>query len=744
MSTNAFQNPRGEPAEAGTDSPGSLLAIWTSVRKHWITVVGVMLMVALSVAFYTLGQAKVYQASATVQFDPNPPRPLGKDVETVVDMGAGNYWNNREYYETQYKIIQSIRIARSVVQQLDLSHDPAFLALGRRSKNPNAATVQEDAIEVLRTRLNVQPVKESRLAVVTFEDTDPARAQRILAAVIDAYVQQNLDDALVSTGSAVDWLRGQLSKIKDDLESSEMKLHEFKLEKNMLSVAFDDQNNMLRESMKQLNDGLTAVRAKREEVGARRAQLSRVAATNPSELPATELLQSPLLQVLRQRYEEAVRERESLVGSGKGMGHPDVAAAEARVGAARTALFAEVRNIRGAVDKDLAAIGQQEGGLSKLLENAKKQALDLNLLEIEYNRLRRSKTNTEKLYQLLLERTKESELTRMLRVNNIRVVDRPIVPRVPIRPRVPTNVVLGILAGIIAGVLAAMGRDLLDRSIKTPEDVTSVLGLSFLGMIPKIDADDRVDPPGMRKAGRRGEGRKGKTQLIVHEHPSSGIAEASRGIRTNLMFMAPDRPCKVLLVTSAAPMEGKTTVACCIATVMAQAGQRVALIDCDLRRPSIHRVFAKSTDVGLTTAFLDESVLTDEVVRTEVPNLSVIPAGPIPPNPAELIQSERFRQLLDTISSRFDRIVIDSPPVVAVTDAAILSTMVDSTVLVVRAFKTTKELARQARRALGDVGARTAGVVLNWVDLNRHEYSHYYYYKREGYYAEPEKAPTAS
>ena len=197
---------------------------------------------------------------------------------------------------------------------------------------------------------------------------------------------------------------------------------------------------------------------------------------------------------------------------------------------------------------------------------------------------------------------------------------------------------------------------------------------------------------------------------MVHEFPTGGLAEASRAIRTNLIFMAPDNPYRTLLVASAGPGEGKTTVACCIAIAMAQAGQRVLLIDCDSRRPRVHRIFGKSSDRGITTMLLeDEPKFDDEAMRTEVPNLSVIPAGPIPPNPAELFHSERFKSLLAKMKGRFDRVIIDSPPVVAVTDVAVLSTLVDRTVLVIRAFATTKDLARHGARAITDVGSNAAG-----------------------------------
>jgi capsular exopolysaccharide synthesis family protein len=740
------------PAIGSPDAGGGSAVIWHIVRKHWTTAVMTALAVTLAVTFYTLGQTKIYQAAATIQFDPNPPRPLGQKVETVVEMGAGSYWDNHEYYETQYKIIQSMRVSLAVVGQLGLNHDAAFLRNAPPGTAPKPTTVPEDsAAQALRFRIKVEPVKDSRLAVVKLEDADPERAQRVLTALVDVYIAMNLEDAHASTSQAGDWLHGQLDKLKDELEGSEMALHQYKENKNILSVALDDQSNMLREEMKQLNEVLTAVRTKREEVAARSTELAKVRAKDPTNLPASELLQSSLLQSMRRAYEEALRDRDALLMSGKGKSHPEVMSADAKVDVARTALLAEVRNIQGALDGDLAVVKRQETGLAALFDRAKKEALELNLLEIEYNRLRRSKDNNEKLYSLVLERTKESDLSRMLRVNNIRVIDPPMRPGGPVRPQVPLNIGTGLFVGLILGVAAAMARAMLDRSVKTPDDVERDIGITFLGILPEIGDDKRGLQPGYNRGRRRQppSAIEGGSELVVHNYPMSGIAEASRTIRTNLLFMAPDHPFRVLLVTSASPSEGKTTVACCIAIAMAQADQRVALIDCDLRRPRLHRIFHAKAELGLTTALLEDDVaesILPAIQPTPVPNLSIIPAGPIPPNPAELFHSDRFRRLLEVLQRKFDRIIIDSPPVVAVTDAAVLSTLVDGTILVVRAFKTPKDLARHALRALADVGAHTAGTVLNSVNLNKSEYknTHYYYYRKEGYYAEDPPAARPS
>jgi capsular exopolysaccharide synthesis family protein len=486
---------------------------------------------------------------------------------------------------------------------------------------------------------------------------------------------------------------------------------------------------MLREEMKQLNDALTSVRTRREEIAARRNQLLKVGTDDPGNLPDSELLHSALLQQLRQRYVESVRERDGLLAGGKGERHPDVLAATARADASRSALFNEVKSIQGAVQHDLAVVEQQEVGLSALFEKAKTQALQLNLLEIEYNRLHRTKENNEKLYDLILQRTKESDLARMMHVNNVRVVDAALLPRTPVRPRVPVDLGLGGALGLLLGVAATTARALLDRTVKTPADVEQDLELPFLGLMPLI-----APTPQTSKSRKRRRSTPMNADLIVHHSPRSGAAEAARTIRTNLMFMAPDHPYRTLLVTSAGPSEGKTTVACCIATAMAQAGQRVLLIDCDLRRPRIHRVFDRTLETGLTSVLINDSALTAAVTHTVIDNLDVLPAGPLPPNPAELLQSERFKTLLALLSTRYDRIVLDSAPAAAVTDPAVLARIVDGAVLVVRAYHTTKDLARHGLRSLLSVGGHVAGIVLNAVDLDRHEYKYYhYYYAKPGY-----------
>ena len=748
MSESAFFSNRpeslGPPAPATDTARGfSFDGLLTGVRKNWWLVALVALVSVLASAFYTLGLTKLYQAKATILFDPQTPRPLGNDVQQVVDASQSSYWNNKEYYKTQFWILRSHQLASTVVRELALEKDAGFLR--NRPAGSAGAPMQvtvDQAAKILIGRLEVEGIRDSRLAEVRYTDADPQRARKVLARICDMYVESNLDQALESTNSAVDWLRGQLVSLKVDLEKSELALHEYKRDKNVLSVSIDDQSNMLRSEMTRLNEALTDLRARREHAQSRRTELMKIEASDPAELPAAELMASDLLQRLRSSYVEASQELQGVRSSGKGDEHPEVKALRAKLEESRNAILLEVKNIQRVADSDWAGLNKEVAGMTGLLQDAKQRALELNLLEIEYKRLARDKDTNEKLFGIVTERTKESDLMRALRLNNIRVVERPQAPTGPVSPVVPLNLGIGAATGLLLGLALAIGREQLDRSIKTPDDLEQGHGLVFLGLLPSLDSQVPNKKGAIVAAPPDS-----PPELIVHYQPTSGTAEAARALRTNILYMSPDHPFQTLLVTSAGPSEGKTTVASCIAVAMAHAGHRVVLLDCDMRRPRVHKVFGFSNELGVTTALIDLDSVGDIIHDTVVPNMKVICTGPIPPNPSELLHSESFARLLADLKTRFDRIIIDSPPIVPVTDAAILATQVDGTILIVRAFKTSRDLVRRAKRTLNDVGARIVGSVLNAVELDRPEYGYYryQYYKYEGGYGqEPEQEKSAS
>ena len=720
------------PAQGWSADAASVLK---ALRRNWPLIVACVIVCAGGALMRSKAQPPIFEASTLVEITPQPVQPLGDKGASSLDMGAGLYWDAQEYYQTQYQIILSNQVLGSVARDLSLGSDFDFLGL---KAAPSVPVDIETVTAMLRGRTSIDPIKNSRLFHVKVEDTDPKRAKRLSDAIATAFIDQNLQTAINSSSEAVSWITGQLDHIKHDLDQNENALYAFKQQNDLPSTSINDASNMLRLEMQQYDTALTQTRTRKQGLIAREMELAKVTQDNPDDVPSSELLSNAYLQQLRTQYQQQSKDKAALIGEGKGENHPLLKSLNARLEETKAELLAEVRNIRSAVERDLAVIEHQEAGELALFEESRRRAVELNMKEIEYHRLDRTREENEKLFELLTNKMKEADLARMMRVNNVRIVDLAEDPGGPVRPRTSADVGIGVLAGLILGLALMAAREVLDNSVKTPQDVEDQLAVTFLGLLPEMDDDGESRS---RRGKRRGSGllppkaSEHHVELVVHEHPLSGIAEAARSIRTNLMFMNPDRPFRRLLVSSAAPMEGKTTVACSIAVALAQGGQRVCIVDCDLRRPRLHRIFDRVGDSGVTNVIVGDATVAEVAKPTVVANLWAIPAGPVPPNPADMLHSARFRDFLEELSTRFDRVVIDSPPIAAVTDSAVLSTLVDGTVFVVRAFKTSRQLARQGLRILLDVDARVVGAVLNAVNLSKHDYGYYqyYHYKAEGY-----------
>lgn len=740
-------HPEAEPGR----NAGLPLILQTAVRSYKL-ILATLVVVLLGTGFWLTRQTRIYEARMTIKIEPRAMRPLGRDVQTPGE-NTGSYWVDQEYYATQYKLIESRRTAEQVVRTLGLDKDRTFTAFvkpGTQVEPSKSPITVEKAAATLLSRLTVLPVKKSRLVELKFEDADPERARRILASIADAYMEQTLETSMTDISSASTWLQDQLGKLKGELESNEIKLHDFKKDKRLLSVSLDDQSNMLAGEMEQLNRALTEAKTKRARLAARVAQLAQIDRNDPSRLPATELLESPTLKELRARFLSAESDLSSMKSAGRGENHPEVLSATTTTQGARAALLEEIANILEASKRDLVAADQEIGSLAGLYAAAEQRAFDLNLLEIEYKRLARAKENTERLHTIVLERSKESELSTQMRFNNVSVIDRALTPTMPIRPRAGLTLGLGALGGALLGLGLVVLRERLDRRIRGSEDAEALLGLTCLGTIPeaaKAPGPARVSLAPTRRARSATSNAEGSVspELWVHQFPTSAFAEAIRALRTNLLFSSPDRPYRTILVTSASPTDGKTTVATSLAISLARTGKSVLLIDADLRKPRLSRVFSLGQESqGVTSVVLEPELFASAIRRTDIENLAVLPTGTLPPNPAELLHSVAFERLLTAASENFERVVIDSPPLVAVTDAAILSRFVDTTLLVTRSGSTRKDHAKKAARALRDVGSKVAGMVLNGVSSSAGAYGYYEYYGGSGGEHPKGDGPTAT
>lgn len=696
------------------------------LKRKWL-ILSVLVIVLGAVSVWTFSRTKIYRATATVLVEQKAPQVLGNQVNEVVDLAQTGYWRNKEYMETQRKIVTSKTLAERVADKLKLASNPTFWGPGGRVP-PGQPRTLEDATAVLSGLISATSVRDSNIIEISVDHPSPELAARLANTLAQAYMDQNVEYKLTSTSGAVKWLSDQLDDLKKQLEGSEMALYNFKKKHNIISVSLEDRQSILARQIEKITDALTEIRMKRMAVEAQRKQILLAKAgadKDPLNLAIGPVMENAVIQQLKQVLVEERRKYAALREKYDDK-WPAVREQKAKVEAARRDLDREANNVLAVLESKHKEIKDNEAQIAAALESAKNEAIELNKREVDYQRLKRTQENNAKLYGLVLTRMKESDLSAQLRVNNIRPLDAAVAPAVPVSPRVRLNLMIGLMLGLLLGIGLAFLVDTLDNSVKSQEDVEQVPELVFLGLMPRIPGAV-TGKNGHRPAPHP------DLDLVVHRNPKSPVAESCRAIRTNILFAATDQSLKTIAVTSPGPKEGKTTTAVSLAIAMAQAGQRVVIVDTDMRRPRLHRIFGVPGSEGITSVLLGSGQLAEVIKSTEVPDLFVLPCGPVPPNPAELCQSDRFRSLLDELSQRFDRVILDSPPVMVVTDAVVLSTLVDGTLLVARTGQTTRGGLRETARQLRDVNGRILGCVLNDMDLEKRGYG-YYRYRRYGYY----------
>jgi capsular exopolysaccharide synthesis family protein len=719
---------------ASAESEFDLRAYVDVLRAHKWLIAGCTLVVGLVAMLVTSRQPRIYQATCVIEYDPSPMRPLGHEVEDVADP-VGNYWRSQEFFQTQNQILQSRALAERVVHRLGLHHDAGFLGRKARHGGGDEGVSAEVAARRLQGRVTVEPVASTRLVRVSVTDGDPERAQLIANTLVDVYTEKTVEDRLGSTVTALEWLGTQLDGLREELNSAELALHDFKEEHNVLSVSLEDQRNLVAQEILHFSEALTEIRMRRIALQARMDVLDGAERDDPMQVHAPIANEDAALVALRTRILEAEQERNTLAVR-YGENHPDIQRADAQLETLRRQFREELDRVVDAAAAELAEVRKNEAGLRAALDEAHTAGLDLNLREIEYSRLQRERENKAQVYQLVLQRATEADLTRMLQTTYVRVVDRALRPSYPIRPSIKNNTMAGVGVGLALGVALAILLSRLDRRIKTIQQAEG-FGFPVLGILPRMPSDpERARRPSRRRKHTPEPVMHSPAQdLLVHTHPTSEAAECCRSIRTNLTFMSVDEPFRSLVVTSGHPEEGKTTVIISLAISLAQSGKKVLLVDTDLRRPQIHRAFDVDPSSGITSVLAGEMKLRAAAVDTEVPGLSILPVGPIPPNPAELLHSRPFAALIEEVHERWDIALFDSPPANVVTDAAIIAPQVDAAIIVVKSGRTTRDSLRRTLRQLGDVAANVVGLVFNDVNLSeRGQYAAGYYRYRYGAY----------
>ena len=410
--------------------------------------------------------------------------------------------------------------------------------------------------------------------------------------------------------------------------------------------------------------------------------------------------------------------------------YPKVQEVNNRLLQIRASIDREVKNSGSRAESEYQAALQRERMLRGQLEGQKQEANQLNQSAIEYNLLKREADGNRQLYDGLLQKLKEAGVSAGLKSSNIRQVDVARVPLAPSQPNIPRNLMIALLMGLAGGVTFAFLLEILDNTVRTPEQVEHIAALPALGIVPLNHRDLNLLAKGSQQKSLTGKApSKSKVGLIAHARPKSGIAESYRALRTSILLSSLGSPPKVILITSALPQEGKTTTSVNTAIVLAQKGGKVLLVDCDMRRPGVHSIIGIANRSGLSTVLTGtEDVSAAVIMSRQLPNLFVIPSGPPPPQPSELLASPAMLALLEQWKLEYDHIILDTPPTLSVTDAVLLSVKADAVVLVIRSGQTTKDALRRARDLLLHVNAKVMGVVVNAVDLSAPDLNYQYYY----------------
>ena len=695
------------------DDQISIIQFWRVLQKRrWLVLISLGLIVAL-VTLISLVLPKRYDASARILLDLEGTDDLG--LEQVV-MPIGLDLNTK--LETQIRIVQSDTIANSVMKQLGLQHNRDFAG-----KFAAPSGQDFDALD-LETRaklsksfhksLNVQLIPKTQIVELHFRNRDPELAAQVANAVANTYIEHNFQTKYKATLQTSDWLTKQLDDLKKHAESAQETLTTYQKKTGILGT--DETHNIILDKLEELNKELSAAEGDRIVKEAK----YRIAMTENPELIGNIAPESVLGALYKERAE--IRSEYAQLASKYGSSYPRVVQLQSELNELDTSISQEIKKVGETVRAEYQASLKSEQMLQATFDKQKGEAYKLNEDAIQYAILRRDVESSRDLYEGLLKKLKEAGILAGLKSSNINIVDQASVPVEPVEPNIPLNMALGLMGGLLGGVALAFVVENVDNSIRTPQDIETYCSLPSLGVIPTVALDG--------KNGHKLAAATGQKQLILPvtmEQRNSGSAEAFRALRTSLLLSSAGAPPQVILVTSAMMQEGKSFTALNLAVVLAQTGQKVLLVDSDMRRPAIHKYLGFPMNRGLS-ACLAGTETPDQVVVAvdEIPGLHVIPAGHMPPYPSEMLASDAMPQLLKRWRGEYRYIVIDTPPVLAVTDAVVCARAADVVVLIARSEKTGRQSLVRTRDVLRRVRANIAGVVVNDLSFNSVEYRQYY------------------
>jgi len=720
--TQTSQPPESTAAESADLLNIDVRRYLKALRRYVFPLLALIALAVTAAVIYTSRQPKIYQAKASVQIEPRLPDLLGQGENGLVGM-TGIATGGLDYYKQQRQVLSSYTLIKQTVQD----HQLVVKLLTEAERSGLRPDQQlEEATRRLQKTLSVKYPEQDRIMYVIVRSESGNLAAEIANAHIATYVAYAKGLLTVDTQQASKALTSEFDQAALKLQESEAKLYQFQKDEELLAVSLEDRQNLVSSNITSFTARLNEARSKRIELSSKLDRMKKASAMEVLESPILMMGDSASFDVLRAQY---YTERNQFLQLEKEVGpkNPEYLKQKSKVDDLYAALQSEARRIVGGVQENYEAAMSTERALGAEVERYKKEAFDLGPKIVAYNEIQRSKRNWEDKYNILRGRLSTSEMTGRMNTEigtHVKPLDPALPATTPVSPSLRTNVAIATTLALMLGIGLIFLSVFLDRTVKTTADAQLAAGVPVLGFIPMLGTttDNK------------------NRDLYVHQHPKSLVAESCRALRTNILFSAADRNLKTLIVSSANQREGKTTSVIYLGTTMAQSGQRVLLIDTDMRRPRLHESTGVPRQFGLSNLILGDKSYDDVIKTTEIPNLYVLPCGPLPPNPAELLMTKRFQVVLAELATRFDRVILDSPPVQAVTDAVVLSKLVDGVILIVRADKTLREDVKRSVKAIHDVGGWIFGVIVN--EVNASDRSYYSYGYGYGYDANDPRAAS--
>jgi capsular exopolysaccharide synthesis family protein len=702
--------------EASDNARGGLLSAETKVHlrhywqvileRRWLVVIGFFLCI-LAAALYLLKAQRVYRAIAIIEINREMDG-MFSSKELVLSTGR-----EQDYLQTQYRNLQSPSLIRRVLMDLRLNERPDY---------QKAA----DPVEALRDQIQIVPVRLTRLVEVRAESPDPKLATNIANTLAYTFVSDNMELRKGRALDAVRFLDTELVEKEKEVRAADESLQRYKEEHDMVSL--EASQNIVFQSVAHAQAEYDRARTTASAKQQIAEEMKRLVGSGTSLDTIPEIGQRLEIRELKVRIADKEAYLQGLLTRYKDK-WPDVIQARQDLASMRRSLEEECRKGYEAIVNDAVLAVATERQLKENLTAKEAALLQLNRLRIRFDELSRKAEQTKVLFNNLLARSQETAVSAQNSVNNMRVVDPAPLPLMHVKPRASLILILGVMSGVAVGLGLAFFVNYLDDSIKSQDDIESILGLPFLGYVPNI------------KAGQLHE-----RDMHAHLHPRSSAAESFRTVRASITLAARADKMRVFGVTSSIPSEGKSLCASNFAVVTAQAGLRTVLVDADLRRPSVHKAFKIHAPVGLASYLKGETDSLEAIAhKTEVPNLDVIACGPIPNNPSELLETQRVEKLLAELRQRYDRVVLDCPPISAVSDPLVMGSRADGVVFVMKFKKIRREHARRSVQRLQDAGIQIVGVLLNDIDFEgRDSYYYSYYYYQNQYYSHYKTEPTSA